>query len=80
MLRYIGKRFLVAIPTLVLVSIFVFSLQKVMPGDPAIMMAGEERDPQVIAFLRQKYHLDDPVPEQYLYWARPPSGATSASR
>ena len=70
MLRYIARRFLVAIPTLVLVSVFVFSLQKVMPGDPAIMMAGEERDPQVIAFLRQKYHLNDPVPEQYLYWAR----------
>ena len=69
MLRYIGKRFAVAIPTLILVSIFVFSLQKMMPGDPAIMMAGEERDPKVITYLREKYHLNDPVPEQYLYWA-----------
>ncbi|TPW28673.1 ABC transporter permease [Pararhizobium mangrovi] len=69
MLRYIAKRFAVAIPTLVIVSIFVFSLQKMMPGDPAVIMAGEQRDPQVIAYLREKYHLNDPVPEQYAFWA-----------
>jgi peptide/nickel transport system permease protein len=64
-----AKRFAVAVPTLILVSIFVFSLQKMMPGDPAIMMAGEERDPKMIAYLRQEYHLNDPMPEQYIYWA-----------
>jgi peptide/nickel transport system permease protein len=69
MLRYMAKRFAAAVPTLILVSIFVFSLQKMMPGDPAIMMAGEERDPKVIAYLRQEYHLNDPMPEQYIYWA-----------
>ncbi|SSC71372.1 unnamed protein product [Ciceribacter sp. T2.26MG-112.2] len=65
---YIGKRLLVAIPTLLIVSIFVFSLQKLLPGDPILAMAGEERDPQVIEFLREKYRLNDPIVYQYGYW------------
>jgi peptide/nickel transport system permease protein len=65
---YIGKRLLVAIPTLLIISIFVFSLQKLLPGDPILAMAGEERDPAVIEFLREKYRLNDPVVMQYFYW------------
>jgi peptide/nickel transport system permease protein len=65
---YIGKRLLVAIPTLLIISIFVFSLQKLLPGDPILAMAGEERDPQVIEFLREKYRLNDPLPVQYVSW------------
>ncbi|WP_333899404.1 ABC transporter permease [Agrobacterium pusense] len=65
---YIGKRLLVAIPTLLIISIFVFSLQKLLPGDPILAMAGEERDPATIEFLREKYRLNDPVPMQYLSW------------
>ncbi|WP_410016572.1 ABC transporter permease [Sodalis sp. C49] len=70
MLELIGKRVLLAIPTLFLVSIMVFSLQKLLPGDPVVAMAGEERDPAVIAMLRAKYRLDDPIPAQYFYWLR----------
>lgn len=65
---YIGKRLLVAIPTLLIISIFVFSLQKLLPGDPILAMAGEERDPATIEFLREKYRLNDPVPLQYVNW------------
>src|SRR5688572_29973760 len=68
MLRFIGWRLLLAIPTLVLISMFVFSLQKLLPGDPVLALAGEERDPQVLAYLREKYRLDDPIPVQYLAW------------
>lgn len=68
MYRYIGKRLLIAIPTLILISLFVFSLQKLLPGDPALVMAGEQRDPAAIAFIREKYHLNEPIPIQYLYW------------
>jgi peptide/nickel transport system permease protein len=68
MYTYIGKRLLVAIPTLLIISVFVFSLQKLLPGDPILAMAGEERDPQVIEFLREKYRLNDPVVYQYGYW------------
>ncbi|MGB9098538.1 ABC transporter permease [Erwinia sp.] len=68
MLELICKRLLLAIPTLFLVSIMVFSLQKLLPGDPVLAMAGEERDPAVIAQLREQYHLNDPLPTQYIYW------------
>jgi peptide/nickel transport system permease protein len=68
MYSYIAKRLLVAIPTILIISIFVFSLQKLLPGDPVLAMAGEERDPQVIEYLREKYRLNDPVPLQYIYW------------
>ena len=65
---YICKRLLVAIPTLLIISIFVFSLQKLLPGDPILAMAGEERDPAVIELLRERYRLNDPVVYQYFYW------------
>ncbi|MCQ8781329.1 ABC transporter permease [Mangrovibrevibacter kandeliae] len=68
MAQLILRRLLVAIPTIIIVSMLVFSLQKLLPGDPVLVMAGEERDPQVIEFLREKYHLNDPLPVQYGYW------------
>ncbi len=68
MLTFVARRLLSAIPTLILISIFVFTLQKLLPGDPILALAGEERDPQVIAFLRAKYQLDQPIPVQYLHW------------
>lgn len=68
MLAILSRRLAVALPTLLLVSIFVFALQKLLPGDPAIALAGEERNPEVIAFLRAKYHFDDPVLVQYGAW------------
>ncbi|RVV96767.1 ABC transporter permease [Mesobaculum littorinae] len=68
MLSFILRRLLIAIPTIILISIFVFALQKFLPGDPILAMAGEERDPETIAFLREKYRLNDPIPLQYLTW------------
>ena len=70
MLRIIANRALVAIPTLILVSMMIFGLQKMLPGDPVLAMAGEDQNPQVIATLRLKYHLDEPVPVQYALWVR----------
>ncbi|KPB57110.1 ABC transporter permease [Pseudomonas amygdali] len=68
MLMFILRRLLSSIPTLILVSLFVFILQKLLPGDPVLAMAGEERDPAVMEYLRDKYRLDDPIPLQYLNW------------
>jgi len=68
MLRFILQRLVIAIPTIILISIFVFTLQKLLPGDPVLAMAGEERDPEVLEFLREKYRLNDPIPVQYLTW------------
>ncbi|MCA5966264.1 ABC transporter permease [Pseudomonas sp. P129] len=68
MLMFILRRLLSSIPTLILVSLFVFTLHKLLPGDPVLAMAGEERDPAVMEYLRDKYRLDDPIPLQYLNW------------
>src|SRR3982075_1934251 len=70
MLNFLGKRILQLIPTLFFVSILIFSLQHLLPGDPALVMAGEERDPNVIAQIRQQYRLDQPIPVQYVYWVK----------
>jgi len=48
--------------------VLVFALQKLLPGDPVLTMAGEERDPQVLEYLRERYRLNDPIPVQYFVW------------
>lgn len=68
MIKFLGRRLLQLIPTLFLVSLIIFGLQQLLPGDPALAMAGEERDPAVLAQIRAQYRLDRPLPEQYLYW------------
>ena len=70
MITFIAHRLIAIFSTLILVSILVFSLQQLLPGDPAVILAGEERDPNVVAYLREKLHLDQPLPVRYLYWLR----------
>ncbi len=64
----LGIRILQVIPTLLLVSMLVFGLQELMPGDPAVLLAGEDANPTVIAQIRKELWLDRPVPVQYLHW------------
>ena len=68
MLRFLGRRLLQLIPTLFFVSVIIFGLQQLLPGDPALAMAGEERDPAVLEQIRKQYRLDQPLTVQYLYW------------
>lgn len=68
MLKFILRRLLAAIPTLLILSVFVFLLLKLLPGDPALALAGEERDPAVIENIRARYGLDQPLPVQYVTW------------
>jgi peptide/nickel transport system permease protein len=70
MLTFLGHRLLQLIPTLFFVSVIIFSLQQLLPGDPATIMAGEERDPAVIEQIRRQYRLDQPIPIQYVYWVK----------
>lgn len=65
LLRRLGQ----VVPTLLILSVLIFGLQQLMPGDPALIMAGEERgDPQVLAQIRAELMLDRPLPEQYAAW------------
>ncbi len=68
MLSFIARRLLIAIPTVLIISFFIFSLQFLLPGDPVLVMAGEERDPEVIARLREQYGFNDPFLIQYFNW------------
>jgi peptide/nickel transport system permease protein len=68
MLNYLLQRLATIVPTLFFVSVLIFGLQQLLPGDPAIALAGEDRDPNVVAFLRAKFHLDEPLPVRYGYW------------
>jgi peptide/nickel transport system permease protein len=68
MSRYLLNRLAAIIPTIFFVSVIIFALQQLLPGDAATILAGEDQDPQVIAYLRQKMHLDEPFPVRYAYW------------
>ncbi|MEP7208881.1 MAG: ABC transporter permease [Casimicrobiaceae bacterium] len=68
MLTFLVRRVATIVPTLLFVSMLIFGLQQLLPGDPAVVLAGEDRDPTVVAYLRAKMHLDDPLPMRYLYW------------
>ena len=70
MIPLLLRRLGIALPTLLLVSMMVFGLQKLLPGDPAVALAGEEHSPEVIDYLRQKYHFNDPIPVQYAIWLK----------
>jgi len=68
MFDFLFRRLAQIVPTLIFVSMLIFGLQQLLPGDPAVILAGEERDPAVVAYLHEKMHLDDALPVRYAYW------------
>ena len=68
MFAFFLRRLVSLLPTLVFVSMLIFGLQQLLPGDPAQILAGEDQSPELIAHLRQKMHLDQPLPIRYFYW------------
>ena len=66
--RFLLRRALESLVALWLASIVVFIGVRSLPGDPAIAISGEGRDPQVNAAIRQRYGLDQPLPVQYVRW------------
>jgi peptide/nickel transport system permease protein len=65
---FLTRRLATIVPTLLFVTMLIFGLQQLLPGDPAVVLAGEDRDPNVVAYLQKKLHLDQPLPVRYLYW------------
>lgn len=65
---YIMRRLLAMVPVLLLVSMVVFSLLHLTPGDPALSILGEEATPQQVEALRNKLGLNQPIPVQYVKW------------
>jgi len=68
MLNFAARRLLAAIPTLLVVTLLVFALVRLLPGDPARLQLGEEATPQALTELRHQMGLDRPVAVQYLQW------------
>ena len=68
MIRYIVRRLLATIPVVVLVTVMVFLLLHITPGDPVVILLGEEASPDAVAALRHSLELDRPLPVQYGTW------------
>jgi len=68
MLRFAFNRILMALPTLLIVAVSVFVLIRLIPGDPATLMLGDQATPANLADLRQRLGLDDSLPIQFGLW------------
>ncbi|WP_436764279.1 ABC transporter permease [Streptosporangium sp. V21-05] len=67
--RYILRRLIQAIPVLVGSTLLIYAIVFALPGDPIAALAGEKRiDPNIVAILREQYHLNDPFLVQYWYY------------
>lgn len=69
MLKYTARRVLMIFPLIFMVSLGVFALVHMIPGDPAITISGENATEEQIQATRERLGLDDPVIQQYLRWA-----------
>jgi peptide/nickel transport system permease protein len=69
MIKYLTQRLLIAIPSLLGISIIVFTVLALAPGDPFSELATNPNvPPEVQTMLRTRFGLDDPVPVRYLHW------------
>lgn len=69
MLKYVGQRLLLAVPMLIIVSLVMFLLASILPGDPAATILGEEATQESLALLREQMGLTLPLYQQYWNWA-----------
>jgi peptide/nickel transport system permease protein len=68
MIRFVGQRLLMAVPTIVLVTFLVFVLMELSPTDPAVALAGDNPTPERLAEVRAALGLDEPFLQRYLEW------------
>ena len=68
MKQYVLRRVALAIPTLFIVSLIVFSMMRLMPGGP--FDKDKKLPPEILANIEAKYHLDKPLYQQYLLYIR----------
>ena len=69
MADFLIQRSFISLVTLFLITVIVFAGVRMIPGDPARVMAGTEADAAGLEEVRQKYGLRDPLPVQYVKWA-----------
>jgi peptide/nickel transport system permease protein len=69
MLNYTIRRLVAAIPTLAIVAAMIFILIRLIPGNPALVMLGDDATPSEIAAMERRLGIDQPMPVQFLRWA-----------
>src|SRR6266850_1229816 len=67
-LTYVVRRLALAAPLLLGMSLLVFGLMRVIPGDPAVVVLGYKATPESIRAMRETFHLDESLPTQYARW------------
>lgn len=65
MRSYLTRRLLITVPTLLAVTVLIFVAMRVIPGDPAVLLAGDFATPETVQALRAKWGLDRPLAVQY---------------
>lgn len=68
MLKYIVRRLIIGVLVVLSVSIVIFGIMQMMPGNPIDLMVGPRVSPEQIAEMKARWGLDKPIPVQYLYW------------
>src|SRR6185436_17231490 len=68
MLVYAARRLALAVPLLLGMSVLVFALMRLVPGDPAVVVLGFKATPEGVRALREEFGLDQPVVQQYVRW------------
>jgi ABC-type dipeptide/oligopeptide/nickel transport system permease component len=68
MQRFLFRRLLLLVPTLLLASILIFTIIALAPGDPARMMLGPQATPEEVAIERTRLGLDKPIPVRFAIW------------
>ena len=68
MLRYIVRRLIIGVLVVLSVSMVIFGIMQMMPGNPIDLMVGPRVTPDQIAEMKARWGLDKPIPVQYLYW------------
>jgi len=69
-LTHLLRRVAYLIPTLLLISAVVFILLRLMPGDPAVVLAGQDASPEIVADIRARFGLDQPILVQYVVYLK----------
>lgn len=68
MTRFLLRRILASLSTIVIVTVFVFGVIRLAPGDPAMLIAGDAASPETLARIRAEWGLDQPLIVQYFVW------------
>lgn len=68
MYLFVLRRLIGGLPTLLLVTVMVFALTRILPGDPARLLLGEEATPELVAQIREELGLNRAIPVQYADW------------